>query len=172
MAKKFKWLNLEKILDFDLSIGYRKDYIRRIMKKRGFTFLGRGRHRLTYLSPNGRFVLKFPANPEGLAANLSENEIWHSSLKELSNIDYAPCRLIKSAILMMAAVVSSYGDTEGCDAARDTGKLSGSPRAGGDYGDELEIDLPDWVNDIDSYQVGHLPNGKLVAYDYAYEADE
>lgn len=133
------------------------------MAEHSFTFVGQGRHRRTYLSPNKRYVLKFPHCREGLDANRSEAAIWKDYLGQpaLDGTNFAPCRLIKDKILMMAAMVEVYGGTEGCEYARDIGAFEGEDR------DSYERDMPSWTREIDATQVGKLASGKLVAYDYA-----
>jgi hypothetical protein len=162
--------DLDIILNFNLSLLTRKAYLDKLLKEKGFTFLGKGRHRMTYLSPNKRFVLKFPKFKEGLLANRSEAKCWKMKVqgKTVSglydtyhaDIQLAPCRLLHGCIIMMVAVVESYGETCGDDSARDSGAIGGSVHGPGH-------DLPEWCNEIDACQVGKLASGKLVAYDYA-----
>lgn len=155
--------NLKSICDFKTSKSYRIGLIDALMAEKGFTFLGEGRHRRTYLSPNKRFVLKFPHCKEGLTANRNESDTWkkHLGKPDLDGTEYAPCRLIQGKIIMMAAMVEVYGGTEGCDYARDIGAVKGEDKF---YCDD---DLPSWAKDIDACQVGMSASGKLVAYDYA-----
>jgi hypothetical protein len=164
--------DLDIILNFDRSLVTRKRYLDKLLKDKGFTYLGKGRHRMTYLSPNKRFVLKFPRYKEGVEANRSEAKIWKNHLngkptkglgaysEHPAGAKYAPCRLLQDCIIMMVAVVESYGETVGDDSARYSGAIGGSAE-GPDHS------LPDWCNEIDACQVGKLASGKLVAYDYA-----
>lgn len=139
-----------------------------IMRQLRFTFLGQGRDRRTYLSPNKRYVLKFPKDEGGVEANQREASIW----KEFGNKPdhgmggacYAPCRLICGSILMMRAMAKIYGCTYGDEAGRN---YLGGYEVHEDNSDESG--LPYWACDpdnTDSYQVGQLPNGKFVVYDY------
>lgn len=157
---------LETIVNFNLSFEIRRDYIDRLMAKMNFSYLGKGRHRLTFLSPSKKFVLKFPKFENGLWANQSEARKWKRTFGKPDNnnygVIYAPCRLIQNTILLMTAVVKVYGETEGCDNARWSGLV------GGVMNDGDAESLPRWAdNYVDSNQVGLLANGKLVAYDYA-----
>lgn len=129
----------------------------------GFIYLGGGRHRRTYLSPNKRFVLKFPRNQDGLYVNQIEDQAYHRVFNRPDGNGqcYAPCRLIKGTVLMMRTVVELFGRTDGCDSARDSGQVQGE-----DADDDDAPNLPDWCSNIDSTQVGYLANGRLVAYDY------
>jgi hypothetical protein len=151
------------ILNFSLPFTARKNYVDGLMSRRGFTYLGKGRHRMTYLSPNRRFVLKFPHNEEGLAANRDEASVYKEALlSKEKDYPYAPCRLVHNAINLMVAVTEVYGGTEADDRVRDNGILDGKDFAGDD---DMDM-LPSWAHDIDALQVGKLPNGRLVAYDY------
>jgi len=154
--------DLKIILDFDIPHRARCNYIDDVMDKRKFTYLGSGRHRRTYLSPNKRYVLKFPHCRNGLYANQDEAKTWKESLHHPCDIAYAPCRLIEGSILMMVAVVEAYGGTDGCDNARSSNLIGGYDI----YSRCLESNLPSWIENIDACQVGRTRNGKLVAYDY------
>jgi len=161
ILKDKEMFDLDIILNFNLTYETRKRYLDKVMKKKGFTYLGKGRHRITYLSANKRFVLKFPKFREGVVANRNEAFKWKGFLNNKitpNGATYAPCRLLQDCIIMMVAVVEAYGETCGDDSARDSGAIGGSA---------YEEGLPDWCNDIDACQVGKLANGKLVAYDYA-----
>lgn len=149
---------------FSLSEDTRIDVISYLLKD--YTFLGMGKDRMTWLSPNGRFVLKFPRTPDGIGANAFEARTWKESLRSRSKRGpaYAPCRLLKDGTLLMLAVSDLQGGTDGCDSARAHG-LGGVDTYQEWEDGELE-DLPDWVYEIDCCQVGRLRNGKLVAYDY------
>jgi hypothetical protein len=71
---------------------------------------------------------------------------------------YAPCRMFKRVILMMRTVVEPYGDTIGCERAREF------------FGVRCETpswEMPQWS--VDCEQVGKLANGLWVAYDYGSE---
>jgi hypothetical protein len=131
--------------------------------RQGLTYLGGGRHRRTYLSPNKRYVLKFPRNTDGVIVNTMEARAWKRCFNQPDGNGqcYAPCRLIKGTVLMMRTVVELFGRTDGCDSARGSGELDGT-----DAHDDDAPELPDWCDQIDSTQVGYLANGRLVAYDY------
>lgn len=153
---------LENITNFDLSNEYRMSYIDTFMKNMGFTLLGEGRMRRTFLAPHKRFVLKFPTYEEGLYGNRSEAELYQRFKNNPDHsrygMVYAPCRLIQNAILMMWAVKESFGESDGDrEAARNQSYVQFNNRSRG---------LPSWVNEVDCQQVGYLKNGRLVAYDY------
>ncbi len=59
-------------------------------------FLGEGRHRRTYLSPNGRWVYKIPLSDAGVHDN------WHEAGEFVRDSDLAYCRNLKdTGILLM-----------------------------------------------------------------------
>jgi hypothetical protein len=137
------------------------------MQERGFTYVGEGRARRTYLSKNKRYVLKFHIAPN-LIHNQREAATWRNffSKPNSNNHDclYAPCRLIDGKILMMRAMVEVYGGTGGCTEARSAG-LGGCSV----YDSEAaRNNLPDpvrkWSADI--CQFGKMSNGKYAIYDY------
>jgi hypothetical protein len=131
-------------LNFGISYYYRQQKIKLILN--GFSYLGSGRHRFVFKSPNGRYVLKFPINYLGLIANCDESRLYRQMLAKPSSYNeesYAPCRLISGAILMMRYVK---------DISLDSNKLDSCPK---------------WVNYVDCLQVGFLKDGKLVSYDYS-----
>jgi hypothetical protein len=152
-------LSLREIIDSGLP-GYR---VHDAMTALGFTFLGSGRHRNTFLSPNKRFVLKFPNGSDGLYVNQREASAWKRCFNQPDGNGqcYAPCRLILGRVIMMRTVVKVFGRTQGCDSARDSGGIQGM-----DAEDDDAPNLPDWCWNIDATQVGYLANGRLVAYDY------
>lgn len=153
------------IINFNLDRYSRISYIERTMKRMNFLFMGEGCQRRTYLSPNKRFVLKFPHNRCGLDSNRREAQLY-SQFKGKpdpgkAGAVYAPCRLIQDSILMMRAMMEIYGGSDGCDQARDRGVISG------DYVHPNHTFLPYWISSIDCGQVGILPDGRIVAYDFA-----
>ena len=151
---------MEMIASFEISIESRRRHLDANMRLAGFKLIGQGRHRRTYLSPNKKYVLKFPMCSDALAVNRHEQEIWRA-YKNTSQDDgtlYAPCRLIKDFVLMMWAVDSSYGCSFGDERAFSKDMLVRLD----------ETDAPSWVFDIDATQAGYLPDGRLVAYDYGY----
>jgi hypothetical protein len=134
---------LEFSSNFNLNFYYRLRKISIILESFDFKYLGSGRHRFVFLSPNKRYVLKFPIDYDGLLANEEEEQVFKSSLTNLiSDIKYAPCRLISNTILMMRYVEDIF------------------------YSRKI-TELPIWVNEIDSCQVGLTKDGKLVAYDFS-----
>ncbi len=162
-------LEMHPLLNID-NISYRNFYRKPVLDfskidsvafQLGFTFLGQGRHRRTYLAPHTRFVLKFPLNEYGATANRQEHRLWHKFKNKPDpnnyNIIYAPCRLINSSILLMWAMISIGGDTNGDDSATDSGQVS-----------RLDSDeYPEWSDYVDAEQVGKLRNGKIAAYDFS-----
>ena len=137
------------VINFNQDIICRKYYITNFLSKKGFRYVGEGRHRFVYLSKNKRFVLKFPIDDNGLRANIEEAEIYSLFKNKIydkrivRDADYAPCRLIDGCILMMFSIESDLGFAD------------------------FETHLyPKWVLDIDSTQVGLYKN-RLVAYDYS-----
>jgi hypothetical protein len=108
---------------------------------KGYTYLGRGRHRQTYLLPSGKHVIKFPINDEGVGANQREYRKFKNTKHEGI---FARCRLINvddSACIIMVAVKPL--ENKYCN-----------------------FDLPYWVDEIDNMQVGFTRRQQLVCYDY------
>jgi hypothetical protein len=139
---------------------FNRNYVRTLMSEMGFNLLGHGVHRETYLSPNEKYVLKFPICETGINVNIKEHETWHKFKNSPDHSHggalYAPCRLINKIVLMMWAVKESYGDSEGDDRARLRGYLK----------QPASVISPSWIRYFDCYQAGPLANGKVVAYDY------
>lgn len=149
--------DLSKITDWRAPAWKRHEYIHTLTKSMGFTFLGEGRHRMTFLAPHKRFVLKFPKNRYGLLDNQAEDGIWSRYLGKpnANGVQHAPCRLIQNSVLMMRTVFNISGDTLGCECGR---KILGGM---------VYANLPTWSEEIECEQIGKLPGGKIVAYDYA-----
>jgi len=157
------FFKLDKIIDWTKSRNVREAYIKGFMEELSFTKVGSGRMRTTYLSPSNKFVLKFPHNEGGVHGNMEEAYRYskYKSRPDHTNYGavYAPCRLIQKTILMMWAVVASYGDSAGCHKAIKSGLL--------EYADpDTWGDVPDWVQALDCNQAGYLRDGRLVAYDF------
>lgn len=150
-------LNFSLLKDFNTHGWLRADYLDGAMTDRGFKLIGWGKHRRTYLSPNGRYVLKFPIAYSGIRDNMEEHHTWHLYKNSPSNIGvlYAPCRIIDGFVLMMWACHNTCGWSDGDNHAVARGMLK---RIGG---------APYWAEYIDCMQVGMLHNGKIVAFDYA-----
>lgn len=112
------------------------------MKERGFTYIGAGRQRRTYMSKSGKYVLKFPRSISGALANIEEAWMYHIGERMDGNI--ARCRLIlfKGMYCVMMEAVQ-YVDSHM------------NLRTG-----------PYWLYEVDCLQVGYTRKGKLVAYDY------
>lgn len=146
-------------LDLTRIKAYDRKYTYNLMSQMGFSLMGNGCHRETYLSPNKKYVLKFPINGKGIDVNAQEHLIWHlyKSKPDYSHggMVYAPCRLIGGLVLMMWAVTKSFGCSQGDDDAQSKGYIPGSIMV-----------PPAWVERIDCCQAGVLPSGKIVAYDY------
>lgn len=122
-----------------------------------FQLLGSGKDRYTWLSPNKRYVIKFPKHEDGIYANQNEAKYYakYKNQPDHNGVVFAPCRLIAHSILLMQAMVSTLGDTSGCIIARDTEAVR--------YCMDTR---PDWVDHIDCDQVGKLMNGRMATYDY------
>lgn len=127
-----------------------------VMEENKFTFLGKGRHRTTYLSPNRRYVLKFPNNYSGHKTSKREALIWSKFKNKPVKYDLcvAPCRMYRDTALVMKAVIHLFGETIECKNAQAV------------IGYHNEFKNPFLADVIDSNQVGILPGGKLVAYDF------
>lgn len=145
----------------------RENYIKDHMKSVGYQWLGSGRHRMTFLAPHKRFVLKFARNHSGLWVNCREADLWSTHLWRLGRegIQYAPCRLIRGCILMMRTVVDLHGDTIACAVGQKA--LHSLQHICIERHGEVNSDFVNFT--VDSGQIGRLPNGKWVAYDYGSE---
>ena len=147
------------------------DMLESYMIGKGFTYLGKGRHRRTFLSKNKRFVIKFPRSLSGSSENKSERKHWVKVFgkgdPDNANCRYAPCRMIDGHILMMRAMVEIYGGTEADKRARDELKLFKGGNAFSS-GKVAEV-LPNWYKECrqDAGQIGKMSNGDFVLYDYA-----
>lgn len=150
------FFNLKIILDFKESYQRRIGYVDSFMKAMDFTLLGEGRHRRTFIDKSGRFVIKIPHSEFGLAANRNEHRIYREffNRKDYRGVKYNPCRLIGNSILLMWAVKSTSGYTQGDITAIKTGLV------------KEDKNLADWAGRVDSSQVGRLQDGRIVAYDY------
>jgi hypothetical protein len=152
-------IDLAKAVDWNDSYAGREAYIGNVMKDNGYTWLGTGRHRMTYLSPNKRFVLKFPTCCYGIQISKREDALWSMFHWEPTpNGTYvAPCRMIGGVILMMRAMVELYGDSDSCDIGREVLGQSSC---------DSKHEIPSWAERLDCGQVGRLANGRIVAYDF------
>ncbi len=135
-----------------------RDYLDSFMKEREFNFVGEGRCRRTYIASNKKYVIKFPYVKLGITANREEHELWHrfKSQPDQKGIYLCPCRIINNLVLMMRAVRSSYGTTCGDTQAYRSSIMTEIRRG----------DSPNWIDYVECNQAGHLPDGRLVAYDY------
>lgn len=151
-------LRFEFLKDFNISAERRAEYLDATMASHGYKLMGNGKHRRTYLSPNGRYVLKFPMLDLGIRDNRDEHMLWHEhkSSPNKDGVLYAPCRLINDFIIMMWACSDTCGYSDGCERAINSGTLK-----------RRTNDVPVWADYIDCMQVGTLHNGKIVAFDYA-----
>ncbi len=157
-------LDLALITNWDKFEDVRMRHIDDAMKDAWFTHLGAGRHRTTYLAPHKRFVLKFPVSWVGLEASRREAAWWKKNhwKPTLRGVQFAPCRMISGAILMMRPVVVMYGHTFGCQKGRRILNQSEEERVS-----HILLPIPKWAGEVESNQIGILANGRWVAYDYA-----
>jgi hypothetical protein len=105
----------------------------------GFRRLNAGRHRLAFLSPSGRNVVKVPINDFGVLDNGRESTKWG---KRAEMWPLARCRLFCDGLLLVMEAVK-------IDPERSFS------------------DLPEWAGWIDCGQVGLNRKGEFVTYDYA-----
>ena len=113
-----------------------------VLEQKGFDLLGEGRHRQAFLTPSGKYVIKFPLNPEGAVANDEEAHIYATSPKK-ERERLAKCRLfyynnLPCLIMEYVEEVTKWDK------------------------------LPKWTRFIDCGQVGYTRYGQLVAFDYSY----
>lgn len=92
------------------------------------------------------YVLKVPANERGIVNNKSEAEHYRSHWNEYMPL--SPCSLYDYMLVEHKLALPVLH--------MERVKLIGS---------EGMENLPDWVGSVDGSQVGHLPDGTLVAYD-------
>jgi hypothetical protein len=120
-----------------------KTVIEKFIEKHGLRLIGQGRHRRTYLSKSGKYVVKLPINNNGEDANQQELNSYQNNPQ-----NKARCRLIwiMSKPVLLMEVVQPWWEV----------------------GDDIDT-LPDWVRRIDAYQAGYNRKNKLVAWDYAEE---
>jgi hypothetical protein len=109
---------------------------KRLLEK-GFKFLGSGKDRRVFLTPNKKYVIKLPLHEDGAQANWNEAQRW----KHRRSYDkkFARCKLIPNTDILVMEYVR--------------------PRKVGEH-------IPRWVYGIDCLQVGYKSSGELVAYDY------
>jgi hypothetical protein len=161
-------IDLTRIVDwYRESAESRGMYITDKMVSAGYSLVGSGKDRITFLAPHKRFVLKFPRHDWGLYANERESRNWATRFRREAwanhQVQFAPCHMVGNVILMMRTVWDLCGNTVGCD--------KGSELVGRGMNEDgqplIDVPIPDWIGCIDACQVGRLANGKWVAYDYA-----
>ena len=108
------------------------------LKKRGYTYLGSGRNRDTYLSNNKKWVVKVPRNEAGYFNNFSESDVYCS--RGFYYINPARCKLLGSLLVMEYVEPINVFKMK---------------------------DYPRWADCVDGGQVGLSRSGKIVAYDFA-----
>jgi len=122
------------------------------LTSKGYEFLGCGRSRKVFLSPNGQWVVKIPIGPYGMEDNLREYQLW-----KLSHYQRARCRIVSRICLVMEFV--------------DHQLMLDRFNVTGENAHEIYIQsmlkLPRWVILLDCFQAGYNRKGQLVAYDYA-----
>lgn len=127
-----------------------KFMLRQELEAKGFTYLGSGRHRRSFLCPSNKYVLKVPKNANGELANEQEVRIYRKSLVKPCDIKFARCRQFfwKDFLCNIMEYVQPLRNYE-VDKLHHVGEL------------------PDWVWAIDCEQVGYNARGEVVAYDYS-----
>lgn len=111
------------------------------VRMRSYAYLGEGRNRRVFLSPNGRYVVKVPKNDQGYWDNVSEHRAYRCG-GWLGKGRHARCRIhAESGILVMERVR--------CESSPDV------------------LDANQWTSAVDCGQVGWTHDGRLVAYDFA-----
>lgn len=125
-----------------------------------YKYIGLGRHRITFLHPSGRFVIKFPKNYDGVCANMDEHDTYREAFDGKSVVKYAPCRLLYDSLLMMWVVDPIFQEFEMIyKIETSTGHNIQMPKS---------TKIPLWANYyVDSQQVGFLKDLRIVAYDFS-----
>ena len=146
-------------LNFSIPLNEKEKGLKNILEPLGYQHVGTGGSRITFLTPDKKYVVKFPWFEYGILVNKDEHHIWHkykNNPEPTRGMVFAPCRLIYGSILIMRAVSvlcgNAYGDRQGRKV------IEGDP--------DLPNDAPPWASLVDCHQVGKLPNGRWVAYDY------
>lgn len=107
------------------------------LKSKGYTFLGEGRTRIGFRSPNGQWVVKIARDDDGVYHNFRERSVW----REGNRNRLARCKSFMGAdgYILVMEYVESVPNKE----------------------------KPHWGRyDIDCGQVGRNRKGAIVAYDY------
>ena len=145
MARKVDW---KAVKDIAATVFSTKDCtidpeglerLERLLVSVGFRRLDSGRHRLAFLSPSGRNVVKVPINDFGVLDNGRESTRWG---RRAEMWPLARCRLFCDGLLLVMEAVEILPNW-------------------------TFSDLPEWAKWIDGGQVGLNRKGEFVAYDYA-----
>jgi hypothetical protein len=113
--------------------------LKAIFTEAGFRQLGAGRHRLAFLAPSGRNVVKVPLSDWGAMDNTTEALYWRE--RDQGTVPLARCRIFCDGLLLAMEAVDTLSTW-------------------------TYDDLP-WAIQIDCAQVGRNRRGQFVAYDYA-----
>jgi hypothetical protein len=139
---------MPKVLYRDIDIIEAKIWeLQSLLRRKGWEYLGAGRHRIVYRAPNGNRVLKIAHCLEGIEANkeehlLSTDPQYHSQTLRFRNIPVAKVFSIGS-VLGLSVIVMEWVDNHS----------SGT--------------LPPWAHEVDARQVGRTIDGNFVAYDFS-----
>ena len=134
------------------------------MNKRGkVIYLGKGRHRKTFMFEGGKFVYKLPIGQCGIDANRREIAYYKAERKK-GRIPFAACRLLRSGVLVMEYVKPHCNSLAASNAANETHSGTANDI---EFPGDSDDDLPDWIVSVECTQVGYDRTGLLVAYDYA-----
>lgn len=138
----------KKVLHNDIDMIEAKIWeLQSLLRRKGWEYLGAGRHRIVYRSPHGNRVIKIAHCIEGIEANrqehlLSTDPLYHSQALRFKDIPVAKVFGIGS-VLGLSVIVMEWVDNH-------------SP-----------IALPLWAHQVDSRQVGLTIDGEFVAYDFS-----
>lgn len=131
------------------------------LRRKGWTFLGKGRHRSTYLSPDGERVIKVSQVPMGVKANLFE--LFYAQKGATYVVDR---QIIARGKFTEIPIPKVFGHTR-------IGPLSVlcvERVVREDDGFSL-AKLPgfEWIHDVDcdtGPQIGYTQEGRLVSFDW------
>lgn len=127
----------------------RHEAFQEYIESKGYTFLGSGSFRGTWVRPNNKSVIKIPRCYDGELDNLMESKAWHKYRNRPTSLGLMipPCRILPNKCLMMAWV-----DTYNWSSPPWKRQIGGKPTLDGD-------------------QVG-IYKGRVVAYDFGLDLTE
>jgi hypothetical protein len=141
----------DRTIEHDIDIIEAKVWeLQSILRKKGWEYLGSGRHRIVYRSPHGNKVIKIAHCKEGVMANKEEWDFSQSSDLLAKYLPHCPG--------IQVAKVFGLGVTK---------KLSILCMEWVNQHSVKLDECPFWVKNVDAFQVGYNHDGKIVAFDFS-----